>query len=74
MRDLPTWFVEGMAEFLAGADERLKGDSKNGAGFHQLKNQIDNCDSTSADYSAAYAAIKYLDAQITGGIKALFDQ
>ncbi|MFC7685711.1 flagellinolysin [Ureibacillus sp. GCM10028918] len=74
MRDLPTWFVEGTAEFIAGADERLKGDSNNGTDFDQLKNQIENWDSTSADYSAAYAAVKYLDAQITGGIKSLFDQ
>ncbi|TSI04320.1 hypothetical protein FJQ64_15270 [Lysinibacillus sp. BW-2-10] len=76
MRDLPTWFKEGAAEFLAGADERLKGDSSNGANFTTLKNEIDSWDSTSADYSAAYAAVKYLDAELTaagkGGIKGLF--
>lgn len=74
MRDLPTWFIEGTAEFIAGADERLAGDSNNGADFATLKNEIDSWDSTSADYSAAYAAVKYLDAQLTGGIKSLFDQ
>jgi len=30
MRDLPIWFVEGTAEFYAGADECLKIDSNNG--------------------------------------------
>ncbi|WP_071460822.1 flagellinolysin [Bacillus massilinigeriensis] len=74
MRDLPTWFVEGTAEFIAGADERLKADSNNGANFATLKNEIDTWDSSSADYSAAYAAVKYLDAQLTGGIKTLFDE
>ncbi|MGN7175974.1 flagellinolysin [Cytobacillus sp. SAFR-174] len=74
MRDLPTWFIEGTAEFIAGADERLKADSSNGTNFASLKSQIDSWESTSADYSAAYAAVKYLDAQITGGIKSLFDE
>ncbi|MED4454432.1 flagellinolysin [Metabacillus fastidiosus] len=74
MRDLPTWFKEGTAEFLAGADERLSIDSNNGADFATLKNEIDSWGSTSADYSAAYAAVKYLDAQLAGGIKSLFDE
>ncbi|PLT36023.1 hypothetical protein CUU64_00015 [Bacillus sp. V5-8f] len=65
MRDLPTWFIEGTAEFITGADERLAGDSNNGADFATLKSEIDSWDSTSADYSAAYAAVKYLDAKIT---------
>lgn len=74
MRDLPTWFIEGTAEFIAGADERLKGDSNNGASFTTVKNKIDSWSSTSEDYSAAYAAVKYLNAKITGGIKVLFDE
>ncbi len=74
IRDLPTWFVEGTAEFIAGADERLKTDSNNGADFANLKNEIDSWNSTSADYSAAYSAVKYLDAQLVGGIKSLFDE
>ncbi|WP_238941934.1 flagellinolysin [Bacillus sp. REN10] len=74
-RDLPTWFKEGTAEFIPGADERLAGDlAAAGNNFTALKNNIDTWDSTSADYSAAYAAVKYLDQQITGGIKALFDE
>lgn len=75
IRDLPTWFIEGTAEFIAGADERLKVDSNNGADFAILKSEIDSWDSTSEDYSAAYAAVKYLDAKLgVGGIKSLFDQ
>lgn len=77
-RDISTWFKEGTAEFIAGADERLKVDSNNGADFNTLKNEIDSWDSTSADYSAAYAAVKYLDTELTaagkGGIKGLFDE
>lgn len=77
-RDLPKWFKEGTAEFLAGADERLNIDSNNGADFSTLKNEIDSWDNTSADYSAAYAAVKYLDAQLTaagkGGIKGLLNE
>ncbi|WP_409290516.1 flagellin [Peribacillus sp. SCS-37] len=67
-------FIEGSAEFIAGADERLKIDSNNGADFAALKNQIDSWDSTSEDYSAAYAAVKYLDSKLPGGIKSLFDE
>ncbi|MCP3761224.1 flagellinolysin [Domibacillus sp. A3M-37] len=74
MRDLPTWFKEGTVESMAGADERLAGDSNNGANFAALKNEIDSWDSTSAEYSAAYAAVKYLDAKLAGGIKSLFDE
>lgn len=77
-RDIPTWFKEGTAEFIAGADERLKIDSNNGADFNTLKNEIDSWGSTSADYSAAYSAVKYLDAKLTaagkGGIKGVFDE
>ncbi len=74
MRDLPTWFIEGTAEFIAGADERLSIDTANGANFATMKGEIDSWDSTSADYSIAYAAVKYLDQKIVGGIKALFDE
>jgi len=73
MRDLPKWFTEGAAEFIAGADERLAIDSANGTAFNALKNEIDTWDGTSADYSAGYAAVKFLDNKLSGGIKSLFD-
>lgn len=75
MRDLPTWFLEGAAEFIGGGDERLKIDSANGANKNAIvTNNIAAWDSSSADYSSAYLAVKYLDSQVTGGIKALFDE
>ncbi|MEK8131748.1 flagellinolysin [Paenibacillus filicis] len=75
MRDLPTWFIEGTAEFIAGADERLAVDSNNGADFAILKNEIDTWNSTSADYSAAYAAVKFLHAKLGApGIESLFNE
>jgi flagellin len=58
------WFVEGTAEFIHGADERLAADK--GAGtFQSVINALDNgFDATSADYSAAYGAVKFLHAEI----------
>ena len=68
--DMPTWFKEGTAEFIHGADERLKADAGgniqsivdravdliNGAGWS----------GSSADYSASYFAIKYIAANLGG--------
>lgn len=68
--DMPTWFKEGTAEFIHGADERLKADAGgniqsivdravdliNGAGWS----------GSSADYSASYLAIKYIAANLGG--------
>jgi flagellin len=56
--------VEGTAEFIHGADERLAADK--GAGtFQSVINALDNgFDATSADYSAAYGAVKFLHAEI----------
>lgn len=68
--DMPTWFKEGTAEFIHGADERLKADAGgniqsivdravdliNGAGWS----------GSSTDYSASYFAIKYIAANLGG--------
>jgi flagellin len=62
---LPQWFQEGAAEFIAGADERLKADMSIAGGAANIVNEIDTWDDTSADYSAAYAAVKYLDSRAT---------
>lgn len=62
---LPTWFMEGMAEAVHGADERVKGDL--GAG--NINNILNNLDNTvtggvaSPGYSAGYIAIRYLEKQ-----------
>jgi flagellin len=82
---LPTWFKEGTAEFIHGADERVaKNLADNGGGVKgaiAIQNALGNgMDDTwvndSLHYSAAYTAVRYLHEQIkaTGnsdGIKAL---
>lgn len=75
--DAPTWFKEGTAEFIPGADERLKIDIYNEGGNVQaivdrgadLINGVLDWDSTapedlSKNYSAAYLAVKYLNSQL----------
>lgn len=78
--DLPTWFIEGTAEFVHGADERLKGSiytmgggslnpANLDAGVLAVVNKMGtgseaDWGSTSNDYSAAYLAVRYLDKQI----------
>lgn len=74
------WFVEGAAEFIQGADERLAGDIAAAAGANQdakmtaVVNEVASWQLTSADYSAGYVATRYLHdklkaAGFTGGIK-----
>ncbi len=65
------WFIEGTAEFIHGADERIANDiAENGgdaAGRSAIANALDDGFSlTSLDYSAAYAATRYLHEQIKG--------
>src|SRR3989338_846373 len=70
---LPSWFKEGAAEFIHGADERLSGDTAGGtnvAGILAAFN-ADNV-SASAGYSGGYAALKYMHQRIGGdGVKGL---
>ncbi len=82
---LPTWFDEGTAEFIHGADERVAKDlSRNGGGMkgaEAVQSAIgDGTDNTwvsdSLHYSAATMAVRYLHKQIeaagnSGGIKDL---
>jgi len=67
-RALPTWFKEGTAEYIHGADERLAGDL-NTYTPQQLVDMVvgGGWASDSAHYSGAYAAIKYFDSQIDSG-------
>lgn len=62
------WFVEGMAEFIHGADERLNADYNSGgpgAGLAAMKAAVaGNSVATSAGYSGGYAAVKFLHQQI----------
>ncbi|MDC7703237.1 flagellinolysin [Vogesella indigofera] len=64
---LPTWFMEGTAEFIHGADERLAGDVAAAGGAAALvggNNLGGAWASDSAHYSAAYAATRYLHQQV----------
>ena len=62
---LPNWFKERMAEFIHGADERVKNDYNGGAGWGAMIGAF-NADSVaaSAGYSAGYAAVRYMHQKI----------
>ncbi|MBW8191721.1 flagellinolysin [Neiella marina] len=74
----PSWFNEGMAEFIHGGDERLDGDINVAGGIANLLDGNDvfsGWSGTSADYSESYAAVRYMhqelkNAGITEGVKA----
>lgn len=80
---LPTWFIEGTAEFIHGADERVQADIalNGGAGTGGEDAVADEIDQTwtgsSLQYSSGYTAVRYLHDRIltaTGnGIKDIFD-
>lgn len=76
------WFIEGSAEFIHGADERLKADigtagaidstkvnSLIARGVDLLNGAAWNGDSF--DYSASYVAMKYLDSKLAGNGKTM---
>jgi flagellin len=69
--NFPTWFQEGIAEFTQGADERVRGDlfalgGDTAANRATLLNRLSptGWGGASADYSAAYTAIRYLDSRL----------
>ena len=75
-----SWFVEGAAEFIHGADDRVAIDIANAAGGSQdakidaVVDDIASWAGTSADYSAGYIATRYLHdklktAGFSGGMK-----
>lgn len=55
-----TWFLEGAAEFIHGADERVAADGS----VAVLGDDITAWGGTSPDYSAAYLAVRYLHEKI----------
>lgn len=61
---LPTWFKEGTAEFIHGADERLFADSAGGTNFGAVVSELASWEGTSIDYSASYSAVRYMHDQI----------
>jgi flagellin len=68
--DGASWFTEGTAELIHGADERLAGDIANAGGVNNLVAAFDS----TYKYSGGYAASRYMHAQLNdlgvdGGIK-----
>ena len=75
---MPQWFREGVAEFLHGADERLKlviaedGAINEGRLKHLIQRgtsllRVNDWTSQTTDYSAGYIIIKYLDKKLSSG-------
>lgn len=82
MAGMPLWFIEGTAEFIHGADERLRGDIAGTAGA-STSARVANLMSTYLGgggvqlYSAGYAAVRYIHREIIDnggtGIREVFD-
>ncbi|WP_397379585.1 flagellinolysin [Pseudomonas sp.] len=72
---LPSWFIEGTAEALQGADERLAGDTAGGTNTATILAAFNADDvSASAGYSGGYAAVRYMHEEIkTAGGKGIKD-
>jgi len=80
--DLPLYFIEGTAEFLIGADARLNNDlnalgGQTAANIETLFDNELNNNGSLEQYSAGYAAVRYLHQSIIDeggeGIKEVFD-
>lgn len=71
---LPQWFVEGTAELIHGADERLRGTVASGAAA--IANVVNGVTNTTFSYEGGYAASRYLhdklkELGVDGGMKGL---
>ncbi|HWV14242.1 MAG TPA: flagellinolysin [Cellvibrio sp.] len=82
MAGLPGWFKEGTAEFIQGADERLKGDIQAGllpdqAAFSAAFAAAAVANPAALGYSVGYLAVKMLHQEIINaggaGISEVFD-
>ena len=80
--DVPLYFIEGIAEFIHGADARLNSDltalgGQTAANIETLFDTHLNNDGSLEQYSAGYAAVRYLHQSIIDeggtGIKEVFD-
>lgn len=83
MAGLPGWFKEGTAEFIQGADERLKGDINAGflpdqAAFTAAYTAAAVPNPAALGYSVGYLAVKMMHQEIINaggaGISEIFDQ
>ncbi|HEX6637004.1 MAG TPA: flagellinolysin [Steroidobacteraceae bacterium] len=82
MTGLPLWFIEGTAEFIQGADDRLRNDIAGTAGattdakVATLMSTYLNSGNVQM-YSAGYAAVRYIHKEILDnggtGIREVFD-
>jgi|GEM_PF-1343128 len=79
--NLPGWFTEGAAEFIHGADERVRNELKiinNQTNFNALFKTTSGSPDTSFGYSVSYIAVKFLDDEIRRnggvGIKEVLDE
>jgi len=76
---VPTWFLEGAAELIHGADERVAADAS-GFGVNKSASLAATVDLTagwgggSADYSVGYLAARYLHDIVPGGIKEIMNR
>lgn len=80
---LPDWFTEGAAEYVAGANERVNtslhninvaggGSMTEAAQLEALANMVGGAD-TSDEYSAGFLAVKYLDSKLADSGKTMKD-
>lgn len=75
MQELPLWFIEGTAEFSYGDDARLYGDITNTAGgstaakVETLVNTYLTNDGSVEQYSAGYAAVRYMHKAIVDAVE-----
>lgn len=83
LTSVPTWFVEGTAEAISGADDRVADDIAAGISVSDIKDQLEivfnnanapltNATEVAGVYSGGYIAMRYLEDQIgESGIKAI---
>ena len=81
LNGMPGWFLEGTAEFIQGADERVRNDLiliNTQSSFEAAFKTTAGSPSNSEGYSVSYVAVKFLDNEIRknggNGIQELFDQ
>lgn len=85
LSSVPTWFAEGTAEAVRGADDRLSGDIA-GLGVTAIKNQLNTVFTNNSAplttptevagvYSGGYVTMRYLEAQLGDtGIKSMMNE
>lgn len=75
--NLPTWFKEGTAELIHGADERVASATSNGTDAAGVAATVSSVTAGSFSYQGAYVASRYLHSKLNemgvdGGIKGIF--